>query len=118
MEKKDILTLFPYLKKNKRVNIFLRERTNYFPHYKNLNKKSTIELIDIIHSLEKKILSLNTCMAKHSKNVLSSRAPSFLQKEIVNFIIESEMKRLCAKKIIQIKHILKNQRKITKYVKK
>ena len=118
MDKKNILSLFPYIKNSKRVNIFLRERTKHFPHYKDLNKKSTEELIDVINSLEKNILSLNSCMEKHSKNILSSRAPSLLQREITNFIIEAEMKRLCAKKILQIKHILKNQRKITKYVKK
>ncbi|MFA5381700.1 MAG: hypothetical protein WC356_00925 [Candidatus Micrarchaeia archaeon] len=117
MDKKDILTLFPYFKNSKRINIFLREKTKFFPHYKDLSKKSTEELIYIMNALQEKINSLNLCMEKHSKNILSSEAPSVIKKEIINFIIESEMKRLCAEKIIQIKIILKNQRKITKYVK-
>ena len=118
MDKKDILNLFPYLKNSKRVNIFLRERTKHFPHFKDLNKLSTEELLDILISLENSILSLNKCMEKHTNHVLSSRTPSLLKKEITNFIIEAEMKRLCAKKILHIKRILRNQRKITKYVKK
>ncbi|MCC7552183.1 hypothetical protein KO317_00780 [Candidatus Micrarchaeota archaeon] len=118
MEKKDIFNLFPYFKNNKRVNSFLRERTLFFPHCKELTKKSTEELLGVLDSLEKNINSLNKCMANHSKNILSLTAESKLKREIINFVIEAEMKRLCLKQKNQIKLILKNQNKITKYVKK
>ncbi len=118
MVTKTIEDLFPYFKHSKRINIFLRERTKFFPHCKNLNKKSTEELIDLLNSLEKNIESLNICMSKHSKRILTLDTPGVVQREIINFIVEAEMKRLCLIEIKKIKHILKNQRKITKYVKK
>lgn len=116
MDKKDINNLFPYFKNNKRINIFLRERTKFFPHQKELNKKSTEELISILNKLDKNIISLRNCMEKHFKKILEVNSDNILKKEIVNFIIEAEMKRLCTEQKKKIEHILKNQKKITKYV--
>jgi len=117
-DQEDVWDLLPYLKSNKRISIFLKKRTNFYPHFSELHLKSTEELYKILNSLEKNIFSLDTCMQKHSNNILSSTTPSFIKREIANFLIEAETKRICTKKVLEVKRLLQNQKKITKYVKK
>ncbi|MCD6279776.1 hypothetical protein J7J26_03335 [Candidatus Micrarchaeota archaeon] len=112
----DINNIFPYLQKSKRVKILGAHHSRYYPRIgdKPLSKKRIIELEHILGKLEANILKLDKCMAIHSKRIISTRSPYILTKELINLLVEAEMKRRTLINIKKLKMIIKSQKKLFK----
>jgi len=112
----DINRVFPFLVKSRRVKILSEHRTKYYPKVgdKPLSKKKLHQLEKMCKKLESNIPKIENCMEIHAKRILETRSLYVLTKELVNFIVEGEMKRRTLIDIKRIKSILKRQKKLFK----
>lgn len=112
----DINDLFPYLSRNKRIEILSKHRTKYYPRIEDipLSKKRIKDIEKACKKLELNILKLERCMSIHSKRILTTRSPYILVKELINFLVEAEMKRRTLTDIKRLKTMIRSQKKLFK----
>jgi len=107
--------LFPYMSA-KRIRLLIGKKTIYLPR---LKKEKSID----VHALERNykrcetnVSKLEYCMTLHAERVLSTKNPRILASELVNLLVEAEMKRLNLAAMVEIKKNLRKQKKIVSYI--